>query len=50
MAFVGDRSWLIFSITFLTSLVLVNAVDIFLEWQVNIDTTIKPISVDQPVL
>ncbi|CAH1438062.1 unnamed protein product [Lactuca virosa] len=28
----------------------VNADDIYLEWQVNIDTTIKPVSIDQPVI
>ncbi|XP_038688872.1 monocopper oxidase-like protein SKU5, partial [Tripterygium wilfordii] len=27
-----------------------NAVDIFLEWNVAIDSTIKPVSVDQPVI
>ncbi|PWA76549.1 hypothetical protein CTI12_AA231680 [Artemisia annua] len=51
MALVRDRSRLVFTITLLTLLlVLVNADDIFLEWQVNIDTTIKPALVDQPVI
>ncbi|XP_071708096.1 monocopper oxidase-like protein SKS1 [Rutidosis leptorrhynchoides] len=51
MAIIGNRSWLIFYITVVTTLlVLVTADNIFLEWQVNIDTTIKPIAVDQPVI
>ncbi|KAJ9540131.1 hypothetical protein OSB04_026637 [Centaurea solstitialis] len=51
MALVGSRSWLIFFIAFAASLLIsVNAEDVFLDWQVNIDTTIKPVSVDQPVI
>lgn len=46
----GDRPLVIFSVIFATLLlVLVNADDIFLEWQVEIDTTIKPVLIDQPV-
>lgn len=50
MAFIGLRFWLIFLVSS-TALLLVsvNADDIFLEWQVNINATIKPVSVDQPV-
>ncbi|KAL9992384.1 putative laccase [Helianthus debilis subsp. tardiflorus] len=45
------RFCLIHFVSFTTLLlVLVNADEIFLEWQVNIDTTIKPVSVDQPVI
>ncbi|MFS8012396.1 putative laccase [Helianthus anomalus] len=51
MAPVCHRFCLIHFVSFTTLLlVLVNADDIFLEWQVNIDTTIKPVSVDQPVI
>uniref|UniRef100_UPI001CB9D5F2 monocopper oxidase-like protein SKS1 n=1 Tax=Erigeron canadensis TaxID=72917 RepID=UPI001CB9D5F2 len=51
MAFVGHCLCIIYYVTFTTLLpLLVNADDIFLEWQVNIDTTIRPISVDQPVI
>ncbi|KVI09673.1 hypothetical protein Ccrd_011936 [Cynara cardunculus var. scolymus] len=51
MALVGNRSWLIFFIAFAALLlVLVNGDDVFLEWQVNIDTTIKPVLADQPVI
>ncbi|XP_076957301.1 monocopper oxidase-like protein SKU5 [Bidens hawaiensis] len=51
MALFGHHFWLVFLVSITTPLhVLVNADDIFLEWQVNIDTTIKPVSVDQPVI
>ncbi|KAL8193155.1 hypothetical protein R6Q57_027059 [Mikania cordata] len=51
MALVCRRFWQIVCVSCTTVLlVLVNADDIFHEWQVNVDTTIKPISVDQPVI
>ncbi|KAI3799669.1 hypothetical protein L1987_34968 [Smallanthus sonchifolius] len=51
MALVAHRFWLIFYVGFLTLLLmLVNADDIFLEWKVNIDTMIKPVLIDQPVI
>lgn len=52
MAFLGEFPWLNFYVAFaalMLQAIFVNADDIYLEWQVNIDTTIKPVLIDQPV-
>ena len=50
MAWPYDCSWLIVCATVLSLLKAANGVDIFLEWHIAIDTTIKPVSMDQPVI
>nr|KAJ0220440.1 hypothetical protein LSAT_V11C200087930 [Lactuca sativa] len=53
MAFLGEFPWLNFYVAFaalMLQAIFVNADDIYLEWQVNIDTTIKPVLIDQPVI
>ncbi|KAK9283400.1 hypothetical protein L1049_011642 [Liquidambar formosana] len=49
MASPGDHRWLVVCLTVLTFAVA-NGAEIFLEWHVAIDTTIRPVSVDQPVI
>ncbi|CAL5343290.1 unnamed protein product [Camellia sinensis] len=47
----GDRWRLIFCQTILTLVVTIaRSEEIFLEWHVTIDLTLKPMSVDQPVI
>ena len=50
MAWPYDCSWLIVCATVLSLLKAANGVDIFLEWHIAIDTTIKPVYMDQPVI
>lgn len=50
MAFAGKHSLLIPCAALLAIFIAgANGIDIFLEWDVAADTTIKPLSVDQPV-
>lgn len=50
MAVSGNQWWLVASVALLGMfLATANGIDIFLEWNVAIDTTIKPAGVDQSV-
>lgn len=50
LGLIYDCSWLIVCATVLSLLKAANGVDIFLEWHIAVDTTIKPVSMDQPVI
>lgn len=50
LGLIYDCSWLIVCAAVLSLLKAANGVDIFLEWHIAVDTTIKPVSMDQPVI
>ncbi|KAL5569461.1 hypothetical protein UlMin_026036 [Ulmus minor] len=53
MAFSGDRQWLIVAAILISfGLTMVAALDrnLLLEWHVGIDTTVRPVSAEQPVI
>ncbi|KAJ0102170.1 hypothetical protein Patl1_06006 [Pistacia atlantica] len=51
MASSSKQKWLFACVTLLTIFITgACGIDIFLEWNVAIDSTIKPVSVDQPVI
>ncbi|KAJ7974997.1 monocopper oxidase-like protein SKU5 [Quillaja saponaria] len=44
------RGLVLYAILFAVLVAGSNAIDIFLEWKVTFDTTIKPVTVDQPII